>query len=113
MKKLNANDAVDSSDVKIIKGEEFLSTAGVTKMIAMGAFHHPLGSTGKATSEEALSKLLNAASKKGFSRGGELKTAFALTFPPSPRAKRLADDLAACFKGMEFYEALGATVKHK
>ena len=113
MKKLFIHDAISPADIAVRGGMEYISPSGLVKMIAVAAFHHPINSSGREKAEKALSLLFDAAKRKGFARCGELKTAFAITYPPSLRAKQIADDLAACFKGYEIYEAIGAKIVHK
>lgn len=108
-KKLIANDMIDEADSVMKDGEPYLSAAGVLKMIATAAYHNPLGSNGRRLAEIALDKLTAAAFAKGFAKTDMLRTAFSRTCPPTPMAKKLADEMALTI-GDEFFEVIADRV---
>jgi fatty acid-binding protein DegV len=109
-KVLYGNDAVDPEDISILNGEQCINAAGIVKMLCMAAYHQEKGSAGQIKNETALDRLLKAASAKGFAKEDILRTAFAMTCPPSWRAKQLANELAAHFGLAEMMQTMGGTI---
>lgn len=96
-------DMVDKKDVTMSGGEPLVSLAGVLKMAAGGAFHstNPIQ---RESSEKMMDDLLKLATKKGFLKTDMLKTAFAITYPPSPTARSLADEAMALIRTDDLLE---------
>ena len=107
---LYGNDAVDQEDISTCNGEQCINSAGVVKLICMAAYHQERGSDVRRKNEHALDCLLKAAKAKGFAKEDVLRTAFAMTCPPSWRAKQLANELAAHFDLAEIMQAMGGTI---